>query len=228
MVTAYKHRLSTGHTVYLANHRDHVTLILSSNDKSQWSTQQFSVGSGLSEPRLYPTAQGAVITLADETRTYCIHCQHGQMQITAQASDQAMTDLRGLSAQAMEQTEPIAETFSSATNMPPMEASPMEMSPIMSPMSMSPMDTASSFTSGSASSSASSSTSGFTSDSTTDSMSMHMGNMSMSMRPLESSFSSHVDANSASSKSKRRFCTQCGSSVAPEDKFCGQCGAALS
>jgi membrane protease subunit (stomatin/prohibitin family) len=53
-------------------------------------------------------------------------------------------------------------------------------------------------------------------------MEMRMGNMHMQMgSSLPSSTSDGV------SQSKRRFCSQCGESVAPSDRFCSSCGHRL-
>ncbi|MEM6452467.1 MAG: zinc ribbon domain-containing protein [Cyanobacteria bacterium P01_D01_bin.105] len=227
MVTAYKHRLSTGHIVYLANHGDRVMVMLSSSHmgqhhtSQQWSSQQFSVDGDLSEPQLYPTLQGAIITLAGGMKTYVIQCQQGQLQISNQVSEQLANELNKIPPQSMAPTEPMEETVNSPMDMPAMDMPSMDMPPMeMSPMSMG--DRA---------------------------MSMRMGNMSMNMPPLSNSVSFSSSSSSSSSASTRntrsnsaanraanantdrkqvkRFCTQCGASIEPEDKFCGQCGAAL-
>ncbi len=53
-------------------------------------------------------------------------------------------------------------------------------------------------------------------------MEMRMGNMQMQMG---SSLSS--SAHEGGRQSKRRFCSQCGESVAPSDRFCSSCGHRL-
>jgi hypothetical protein len=54
---------------------------------------------------------------------------------------------------------------------------------------------------------------------------MTMGNMSMSMNPMEMRMG---DMNlSMKPPSTKRFCSQCGASVKPEDKFCSSCGHKL-
>ncbi len=50
---------------------------------------------------------------------------------------------------------------------------------------------------------------------------MNMGNMQMKMGNM----AMNMDASPAS---QRRFCTQCGSPVKPEDRFCASCGHPLS
>lgn len=55
---------------------------------------------------------------------------------------------------------------------------------------------------------------------TTDPMEMRMGNMAMQMGASN-------PPSPQNPPGQRRFCTQCGAQVAPEDRFCGSCGHQL-
>lgn len=54
---------------------------------------------------------------------------------------------------------------------------------------------------------------------TTSPMEMRMGNMELKMDSAQPA---------ASPAATRKFCSQCGTKVAPEDRFCSSCGNALS
>jgi NADH pyrophosphatase NudC (nudix superfamily) len=55
-------------------------------------------------------------------------------------------------------------------------------------------------------------------------MEMRMGNMQMQMG---SSISSSFSTSEKTNQKQRRFCSQCGESVAPSDRFCSSCGHRL-
>ncbi|MEM7062636.1 MAG: zinc-ribbon domain-containing protein [Cyanobacteria bacterium P01_B01_bin.77] len=63
---------------------------------------------------------------------------------------------------------------------------------------------------------------------------MAMGNMQMTTNPMEMRMG-NMELKMGSGKSAspppaatRKFCSQCGTKVAPEDRFCSSCGHALS
>lgn len=58
-------------------------------------------------------------------------------------------------------------------------------------------------------------------------MEMRMGDMEMRMGTASSAASSASAASAASSSSGKRFCSQCGTSVAASDRFCSHCGHSL-
>lgn len=60
---------------------------------------------------------------------------------------------------------------------------------------------------------------------------MKMGNMEMQMNPMQmrmGDMQMSMDDRASSAPAPRRFCTQCGSAIAPDDKFCAHCGHQLS
>ncbi len=66
---------------------------------------------------------------------------------------------------------------------------------------------------------------------------MRMGNMKMGLNPMQMQMgdmamqmgtSTSNPTSPSSPDATRRFCTQCGQAVAPNDRFCGSCGHALS
>jgi hypothetical protein len=64
---------------------------------------------------------------------------------------------------------------------------------------------------------------------------LKMGNMEMQMNPMqmrmgdmELKMGNSVPPSRSSEATTRRFCTQCGNAVAPDDRFCGRCGHQLS
>jgi hypothetical protein len=62
---------------------------------------------------------------------------------------------------------------------------------------------------------------------------MQMGNMSMNANPMEMRMGDMemrmpgIAAPPAAEPATRRFCSQCGSAIAPEDRFCSHCGHRL-
>ncbi|MEC4804263.1 MAG: zinc ribbon domain-containing protein [Jaaginema sp. PMC 1079.18] len=55
---------------------------------------------------------------------------------------------------------------------------------------------------------------------------LKMGDMSMSMQPMEMKMGNM--SLSMNETPKARFCTQCGNAIREGDRFCGACGTALS
>jgi hypothetical protein len=57
---------------------------------------------------------------------------------------------------------------------------------------------------------------------------MTLGNMQMSMNPMEmrmGNMEMRMEPSApTSSQGTRRFCSQCGAAIKPEDKFCSSCG----
>ncbi|MET0033561.1 MAG: zinc-ribbon domain-containing protein [Limnospira maxima] len=62
---------------------------------------------------------------------------------------------------------------------------------------------------------------------------MQMGNMQMSMNPMEMRMGNmelkmgSSEPSSAPSSGNRKFCSNCGATVQPDDRFCGSCGHQL-
>lgn len=57
---------------------------------------------------------------------------------------------------------------------------------------------------------------------------MQMGNMSMSLNPMEMRMGNMELRMDAAQPSAPKFCNQCGRSVKPDDRFCASCGSQLS
>ncbi|MEM1252320.1 MAG: zinc-ribbon domain-containing protein [Cyanobacteria bacterium P01_H01_bin.21] len=57
---------------------------------------------------------------------------------------------------------------------------------------------------------------------------MTMGNMQMTMQPMEMRVGNMELKMETQSSTTRQFCSQCGKKVAPEDRFCSSCGHALN
>jgi hypothetical protein len=56
---------------------------------------------------------------------------------------------------------------------------------------------------------------------------MKMEDMEMSLNPMEMRIGNMEMRMGSASQSHRRFCSQCGASVKPDDKFCASCGHQL-
>ncbi len=57
---------------------------------------------------------------------------------------------------------------------------------------------------------------------------MQMGNMSMSLNPMEMRMGDmHLQMSKAASPESKRFCSQCGAGIKPDDRFCASCGSKL-
>lgn len=55
---------------------------------------------------------------------------------------------------------------------------------------------------------------------------MQMGNMSMSLNPMEMRMGD-MQLQMGKAASSTRFCSQCGTRVKPDDRFCSQCGTQM-
>jgi hypothetical protein len=57
---------------------------------------------------------------------------------------------------------------------------------------------------------------------------MKMGNMSMSLNPMEMRMGNmELRMESQPNSTTKKFCSQCGTSVKPDDQFCTNCGSRL-
>ncbi|VXD22829.1 conserved hypothetical protein [Planktothrix serta PCC 8927] len=58
-------------------------------------------------------------------------------------------------------------------------------------------------------------------------MNLKMGDMQMSMNPMEMRMGNMELRMDSPAPNKQSFCSQCGTSVKPEDRFCSNCGHQL-
>lgn len=205
MASGYTYNLSSGQLLTLVNQGEQTTVMISSGagTQQQQSSNGFATGSWVGEPRLYKVGAGLFITLSTPLQTYYIQYQQGQVQVSTEVSTEVMDEVARSQPIPM---QPMAKLPDAPTLiMPPMQPmAGMNPMPKMPDMQMN------------------------------NPMSMTMGNMSMSMADATAKATSKTTTDtthqpaSEASQSNKKFCTQCGSPIAPTDKFCGQCGTALT
>ena len=208
---AYRCEIDSNRQLHLYNEGTVTAVtLLSSSLGQQQSSSRFTTGQWTAAPALYQLRQGMLVVIFAAS-TYYLQLQNGQAQMISGALSEQMADQ-------LQQTQPLtlqrddrAKTVLDA----PMQ--PMQPMRSQNPMSLSMGNMRMTLGAGAGE--------------------MSMGNMKLGTQPsdlMEGSSSAAAAAASASSQDSadaakaRRFCSRCGSAVAPGDRFCAHCGAQLN
>ncbi|MGA7953362.1 MAG: zinc-ribbon domain-containing protein [Gloeobacterales cyanobacterium] len=210
---AYACELGTGQRIYL-DHQGTQTIVTTMSGgpgQQQQSSTGFHTGSWTTPPEIFQTNGGAVLKITTAQGEHFIYIQGSSMQV--------MGGVPSLSGSQQMQVQQVASVPTSSLPpmepMKPMNMGGMQMSPMkpmepMKPMNMGGMQM--------------------------NPMEMRMGDMEMRMgspTPLSTSKTPsppdvpNTPAASGTTPSTRRFCSQCGTAVEPEDRFCSSCGHRL-
>jgi hypothetical protein len=193
----YQCSLSSGHHIYLDNPGGQTVITVASHGAGQQQQSSSSLATG---------PWTAVPQVAQSPGGVLIQCVTRQGTFTFQVQGTQVSAATGaVNWQAAQQltVEPVdhmpGQTMPSMPPITPMSPmAPMAPMAPMSPMQMGDMQMSA------------------------NPMAMRMGNMEMRMgNPAAQPSQAQPSAQA------RQFCTECGASVAPEDKFCGSCGHRL-
>jgi hypothetical protein len=197
----YVCELGAGQSVYLDNQgmQTVVTTVTSQPGQHQQASNSVQTGTWTAPPEMYRTPEGAVLKVKTAGGDCYIQIQGNSVSMAA-----------GIPAAGNAQQVQVSQVsgigFSGSSSSASFSASGFSM-PSMEPMQpMQPMSTSSS-------------------------MNLNMGGMNMSMNPMEMKMGDMEmkmgKGNHPEQAAQRRFCSQCGQPVQPDDRFCAGCGHKL-
>jgi hypothetical protein len=196
----YRCDLGSGQQIFLDNQgsKTIVTVSTSSVGQQQQSSSSLQTGPWTEVPQVARLGNGVLIRCVSAQGVFTLQVQGTQI-------GQATGSINWNAAQTMavhpveHMPEPTMPSMQPMEPMPPMETmQPMRpMEPIQPMQPLQPM---------------------------------RMGNMEMSANPMEmrmGNMEMRMGNQAEPQAPKRRFCTQCGAAVDPDDRFCGSCGHRL-
>lgn len=201
---AYVCDMGVGRRLYLDNQGGQtvITIANTAPGQQQQASSSFQTGPWTATPEVYLTSDGAVVKLQTARGANYIRLQGNSIGVSEALSLNELQQLQ------MQQTSGFVAPATPA--MKPMEPmKPMDSMPPMEPMK--PMDSMPPMTMGDMHMSM-------------NPMEMQMGNMEMRMGGSTAAAQTPTGFAPAS----KRFCSQCGTAVKPDDRFCTSCGHRLS
>ena len=213
---AYKCEIDSNRQLHLRNEGavTAVTLSSSSFGQQQQSSNRFTTGQWTAAPALYRLHRGLLVVISAAS-TYYLQLQDGQVQVLSGTLSEQMTDQLQQAQSVTLQRDDSARTVLDAPMQPMTPMQPMMPMRSQNPMSLSMGDMKMTMGAGASE--------------------MSIGDMKLGSQPSDlTEDSSSATAASASSQGSadtakvRRFCSQCGSAVAPGDRFCAHCGTQLN
>jgi hypothetical protein len=203
----YRFDLGQGQQLFVGQQDNQTRLVLMQNRAGQQQSQgsQFATGAWQVPPTLFRTAGGHMLRLEGSQGQTWVQIQSGGMQV---ASSPNVGNAEVVSGQQVGDEAMPSSSMSPMQPMQPMEPmEPMQPMQPMQPMSMGDMQMQ------------------------MNPMRMQMGNMQMQFdeQPQNPQPNTPPAAGSQGSASAqaRQFCTQCGQTVAADDRFCAYCGHQL-